>query len=166
MTTFEDFFAKKKIDILLLRSEELALYEEFRLHYAQMGEKSFDHTKKFWFNKLRKKYLLIEPEVEKSAPTVIAKADAPAPVLESVTKKPTGFKPRFRNASMNPTDVPQEEINSKENSLTQKEKETPETEAITESQPNKPAGFKPRFKAGVTKPATPEPAQKPDAPTE
>lgn len=52
--TFEEFFHKKKIDLLALKQAEPALFEEFKNHYEQMGEKSFDHTKKYWFNKLRR----------------------------------------------------------------------------------------------------------------
>lgn len=58
--TFEEFFRKKKIDLHTLRQEQEDLYEEFRIHYAVMGEKSFDHTKKYWFNKLRRLYPLRE----------------------------------------------------------------------------------------------------------
>jgi hypothetical protein len=56
--TFEEFFAKKKIDLEALHKEQPDLFNEFRLHFAEMGEKSFDHSKKFWFNKLRREYLL------------------------------------------------------------------------------------------------------------
>lgn len=45
--TFEEFFQKKKIDIKALGAERPGLLEEFRTHFAQMGEKSFDHTKKY-----------------------------------------------------------------------------------------------------------------------
>lgn len=56
--TFEEFFLKKKIDLVELKKNESKLYEKFYSHYEQMGPKSFDHTKKFWFNKLRRKYPL------------------------------------------------------------------------------------------------------------
>ena len=71
--TFEEFFLKKKIDREALKLADPALHEEFRTHYAEMGSKSFDHTKKFLFNKLRHLYPLKEiaktenPNTEKSA---------------------------------------------------------------------------------------------------
>jgi hypothetical protein len=66
--TFEEFFIKKKIDLDALHKAEPALYEEFKLHYAEMGPKSFDHTKKYWFNNLRKLYhLKEEPKTEAPA---------------------------------------------------------------------------------------------------
>lgn len=60
--TFEEFFTKKKIDLKALKAADEPLFEEFRAHYSAMGEKSFDHSKKFWFNKLRKSYHLAEEE--------------------------------------------------------------------------------------------------------
>ena len=58
MLTFEEFFQKKKIDLTQLRNAEPGLFVEFSKHYPLMGEKSFDHTKKYWFNKLRRTYPL------------------------------------------------------------------------------------------------------------
>lgn len=59
--TFEEFFQKKKIDLVALGTERPALLDEFRKHFEAMGEKSFDHTKKYWFNKLRRAYPLDSP---------------------------------------------------------------------------------------------------------
>ncbi|HEY9560211.1 MAG TPA: hypothetical protein VIR29_05420 [Anseongella sp.] len=56
--TFEEFFQKKKIDLTTLGAERPALLDEFKKHFEAMGEKSFDHTKKYWFNKLRRAYPL------------------------------------------------------------------------------------------------------------
>ncbi len=56
--TFEEFFLKKKVDMEVLKLSNPDLYEEFRTHYAEMGGKSFDHSKKFLFNKLRHLYPL------------------------------------------------------------------------------------------------------------
>ena len=56
--TFEEFFKKKRIDLPALEKAEPALLSEFKTHFEQMGEKSFDHTKKYWFNKLRLTYHL------------------------------------------------------------------------------------------------------------
>jgi hypothetical protein len=61
--TFEEFFKKKRIDLAALQSGEPGLFSEFRKHFEQMGEKSFDHTKKYWFNKLRLQYHLA-PELK------------------------------------------------------------------------------------------------------
>ncbi len=43
--TFEDFFNKKRIDLVALKAAEPGLFAEFEKHFTQMGEKSFDHTK-------------------------------------------------------------------------------------------------------------------------
>ena len=58
--TFEEFFIKKKIDLVQLKSAEPGLFSEFKSHFELMGEKSFDQVKKFWFNKLRRSYHLKE----------------------------------------------------------------------------------------------------------
>lgn len=52
--TFEEFLIKKKIDPVQLKNTEQALFSEFSSNFNEMGEKSFDHSKKFWFNKLRR----------------------------------------------------------------------------------------------------------------
>ncbi|SMO59614.1 hypothetical protein SAMN06265350_104132 [Solitalea koreensis] len=56
--TFEEFFAKKKINLQALKKVQPELFDEFKTHFELMGEKSFDHSKKFWFNKLRREFLL------------------------------------------------------------------------------------------------------------
>ena len=53
--TFEDFLRRKK-STWRLEQGEPALFSEFKTHFEQMGEKSFDHTKKYWFNKLRLRF--------------------------------------------------------------------------------------------------------------
>ncbi|WP_313672666.1 hypothetical protein, partial [Sphingobacterium multivorum] len=95
--TFEEFFIKKKIDLKALKAADEPLFEEFKAHYSAMGEKSFDHSKKFWFNKLRKSFHLAEEE------TVIAKPvekqvtpDTASETSRIPTAKPAGFKPRFK----------------------------------------------------------------------
>jgi hypothetical protein len=60
---FEEFFKKKKIDLAALQQSDQSLFFEFKLHFEQMGEKSFDHVKKYWFNKLRHQYHLA-PEIK------------------------------------------------------------------------------------------------------
>jgi hypothetical protein len=158
--TFEEFFTKKKIDLAMLQRAKPDLYEEFRQHYAQMGEKSFDHTKKYWFNRLRKDYLLEgeatipagipAPKPMASSAATTAK-DPAAPVAEAAkptglsSMSPSGFKPRFKAAAA---------------------KSTPDSETPAEaaSPPAKPVGFKPRFKAGVTTPEKAQPTSPPDEP--
>ncbi|PRD48929.1 hypothetical protein [Sphingobacterium haloxyli] len=145
--TFEDFFAKKKIDLSQLRGDNGPLYEEFRQHYAQMGEKSFDHTKKFWFNKLRKQYALTE-EVETAvkdesvAVEILEELSPRSKEAETPSSKPAGFKPRFKAGATKAAEPEKP-----------KEEHKPET---SETPTSKPAGFKPRFKAGATKAAEPE----------
>src|SRR5690606_31656368 len=136
MATFEEFFAKKKIDLQALRNAKPELYTEFHRHYHAMGEKSFDHTKKFWFNKLRKSYRLHEEE----APVQKIETAAPeqAVTTSSGTNKALGFKPKFRANVTKPIEP-------------EKSEPTADTNPTVTAQENKPAGFKPRFKAGVTK---------------
>lgn len=162
--TFEEFFIKKKIDLAQLQRAKPALYEEFRSHYEQMGEKSFDHTKKYWFNRLRKDYLLAEPAPVRTkadtppstkplasgalsapAPESTSTAAAPSTGLSSVS--PAGFKPRFKAGTTKPTP-----------SAEPTEDKPTGTKAPIDEAPQKataPTGFKPRFKPGTTKPAPP-----------
>lgn len=60
--TFEEFFAKKRIDLELLKRADAAVFASLVKEYAAMGEKSFDHTKKYLFNNWRKKFLLVKQE--------------------------------------------------------------------------------------------------------
>src|SRR6201995_2400096 len=101
--TFEEFFQKKKISLAALEQGEPYLFSEFKNHFVQMGEKSFDHTKKYWFNKLRLQYpLAVEEKTEKPkienqlaeqtiTESLIEEGVAPAPKL--------GFVPKFKAAS-------------------------------------------------------------------
>lgn len=107
--TFEEFFRKKKIDLDKLQKERPELFEEFRTHFHAMGEKSFDHTKKYWFNKLRKSYLLKDEPVKaqpvaagsqpgaasSSGNAATAKAAGDAPAGAGAPPR-LGFKPRFK----------------------------------------------------------------------
>lgn len=148
--TFEEFFTKKKIDLKALKAADEPLFEEFRAHYSAMGEKSFDHSKKFWFNKLRKSYHLAEEEtvvIKKPIQTdPVEKAPA---ATDATTAKPAGFKPRFKATT--PTTESAEQ------------KEEPTTEPSTAAA-NSTAGFKPRFKPGITK-NTATSAEETSAPT-
>lgn len=153
--TFEDFFRKKKIDLAALGKAEPALLAEFRIHFEQMGEKSFDHTKKYWFNKLRLIYHLA-PEVkeEKVAIENPLAEQTIADTLSETAAPPANvrFKPRFKaGMTSKPAETPAPEA--------EKPVETP---AATTPKP----GFTPRFKADVTKPAEPTPELKKEPKTE
>ncbi|MBK0381984.1 hypothetical protein I5M32_03350 [Pedobacter sp. SD-b] len=144
--TFEEFFIKKKIDLDALQTDNPKLFSEFETHYQLMGNKSFDHTKKYWFNNLRKDFPLSdekENELKESfKPKEIPKPDNTTKIAQEdneTTKKATGFKPRFKA----PTEKNTEEIPSSTGS---------ENELVS-SPSAKPAGFKPRFKAGAPKPS-------------
>ncbi|HEY9002247.1 MAG TPA: hypothetical protein VIM89_12900 [Mucilaginibacter sp.] len=161
--TFEEFFKKKKISLVALEQGEPGLFSEFKIHFEQMGEKSFDHTKKYWFNKLRLRFPAPpEPKVEK---IVIENTLAEQTVTETLTEKPAqpapkvGFTPRFKAGATKPAET------------TPASEPKPEVEKSEEAEkPAAPVGFKPRFKAGVTKPAEPventESTPEPEKPAE
>src|SRR5690606_22310377 len=151
--TFEEFFQKKKIDLKALASERPALFEEFKAHYKAIGEKSFDHTKKYWYNKLRRSYPLpIQKtpvtETHKSTAAAVAKPARTRSETAPVASKPTGFKPRFKAGKTVAKPQPAEEA--------EEEAATANPAAATKPV-SRPTGFKPRFKAGST------PSQKKDA---
>jgi len=134
--TFEEFFRKKRIDLAALEKAEPALFSEFNIHYQQMGEKSFDHTKKYWFNNLRRKFLL--PAEIKTEKPRIENPLAEQTVTDSLTEAPAaplpklGFVPKFKAANM------------PKPSNADEKKESPETSQQDESAAAKPA-YKPRF---------------------
>jgi hypothetical protein len=139
--TFQEFFLKKKIDLEALQTDKPDLFSEFQAHYSLMGSKSFDHTKKYWFNNLRHSFPLSEDKEnelkERFKPSEVLKSKS---TIESIaTPKETtpviGFKPRFKAPEI---------TNTEEN------KDILPTE-ISPSTTPKSAGFKPRFKAGATK---------------
>ncbi len=159
--TFEEFFKKKKINLILLQSAEPALFAEFEKHYELMGEKSFDHTKKYWFNKLRRLYPL-PPEVKavkiqqenQVAEQTITESLAEEPVIVPAQPRPA-FKPRFKA----PAPPPSTEIIEQTQSNSAAPVDKHPTEVVTDlpapgnnDTAPKPA-FKPRFKPGITKPA-------------
>src|SRR6201986_2145646 len=97
--TFEEFFKRKKIDLLALEKAEHDLFSEFKSHYESMGEKSFDHTKKYWFNKLRLRFPSpVDVKVEKEIiENRLAEQTITESLVESSTPPPNiGFKPQFR----------------------------------------------------------------------
>src|ERR1700744_393003 len=105
--TFEEFFSKKKINLAVLQTAEPGLFAEFKTHYEQMGEKSFDHTKKYWFNKIRRQYNL-PPEI-KTEKLKIENQLAEQTVTESLEEITSsapklGFTPKFRAAAPKPVE--------------------------------------------------------------
>jgi hypothetical protein len=138
--TFEEFFKKKKIDLTLLQNSEPALFAEFKDHFVQMGEKSFDHTKKYWFNQIRRKYPA-PPEV-KVEKLHLENQIAEQTIIESLTDPlapiaTVGFKPRFKAGVLN---KPIEEEPQPDKVSSTKKEDKP-----SDSTP--PTGFRPRFKA-------------------
>ena len=155
--TFDEFFVKKKIDLSALGKAEPALLSEFKAHFEQMGEKSFDHTKKYWFNKLRLQYHLApEPKAERVIiENPLAEQTITATLAETTSPPPNvGFKPRFKPGMTKPAEPAGEAAASAP--VAEPEKPAENKEATT---PAPSLGFKPKFKAGVTKPA--EAAQEP-----
>jgi hypothetical protein len=145
--TFEEFFKKKRIDLAALEQGEAGLFSDFKTNYEQVGEKSFDHTKKYWFNKLRRQFpLAIEVKTEKAH---IANQLAEQTVTESLSETTIetpppklGFVPKFKAANM-----PKQVVNTDE-----KTEETSNTPAAENTPPEKPAesaevkpAYKPRF---------------------
>jgi len=132
--TFEEFFKKKRIDLVALQAGDPALFSEFETHYQQMGEKSFDHTKKYWFNKVRRQYQLA-PE-EKTEKPKIENQLAEQTVTESLIEEGApaapapklGFVPKFKAANM-----------------AKPAEEAPKTEEPAAPAPK--LGFVPKFKA-------------------
>ncbi|WP_293946647.1 MULTISPECIES: hypothetical protein [unclassified Sphingobacterium] len=148
--TFEEFFTKKKIDLKALKAADEPLFEEFKAHYSAMGEKSFDHSKKFWFNKLRKSFHLTAEEVVVVKKPIQTDPVETAPAATDATAtKPAGFKPRFKAPA--PSEPSNQKVEPKTEPSTTPSEAT--DSAVTETP--KPAGFKPRFKPGVTKSAEP-----------
>lgn len=139
MITFEEFFKKKKIDLSQLRVAEPVLFAEFEQHYNQMGEKSFDHTKKYWFNPLRRKYHTIdEPKVEK---VKMENKLAEQTITESIAEL---TEPNLPKLNITETDVAP--------ALIEGTPTTPQTRIDPEDTKDIPApklGFKPKFKTSA-----------------
>jgi len=151
--TFEEFLIKKKIDPVQLKNTEQALFSEFSSHFNEMGEKSFDHSKKFWFNKLRRANpLKEEPKPESiTIASPINKTELPENTSQSkeaqikkeevggeITNTKPAFKPRFKANIITP---PLEQLIEQTPSIPAESAET-----AIESEIPKPA-YKPRFKA-------------------
>jgi hypothetical protein len=141
MLTFDEFFKKKRIDLLALEQGEPALFSEFKTHFGQMGEKSFDHTKKYWFNKVRRQFPLA-PEIKAEKATIenqLAEQTITESLIQTVAPTPSkvGFTPRFKAGSIPKATTPEEK----------KEEQVP---AESAAPPTLKVGFKPRFKAANT----------------
>lgn len=154
---FEEFFGKKRIDLVALQKAEPGLFTEFKEHYALMGEKSFDHTKKYWFNKLRLQFpLAVEPKAEKvKIDNPLAEQTITESLIEQTAPSPKlGFTPKFRAA------VPPKPVDE------DKPAETKPAEQPAAA-PAPGLGFTPKFKAASPlKPAVEkaEPAKVEDKP--
>ncbi|MDB4921156.1 hypothetical protein [Mucilaginibacter sp.] len=141
--TFDEFFKKKRVDLVALEKAEPALFSEFKTHYEQMGEKSFDHTKKYWFNKTRRQFPLA-PEVKTEKPHItnpLAEQTITESLTESVPAPPSpkiGFTPKFRA-----TTTPKPAAEDKKEELPASDEPAPQP---AENATAKPAGFVPRFK--------------------
>lgn len=146
--TFEEFFKKKKIDLAALESADPTLFSQFRSHFEHMGEKSFDHTKKYWFNKLRRQYPLpVEIKTEKvHIENPLAEQTITESLLEEGLKaaapKP-GFTPKLRAAAGHPKSA-EEKVGPTGDNATPEE-----TERLSAANLPKPGGFTPRFKAAA-----------------
>jgi hypothetical protein len=156
MLSFTEFFTKKKIDLKALQIGRPDLYQEFDRDYALMGEKSFDHSKKFWFNRLRKDYLLQEIEISESKKTdsqadVTKKEatvvhDSASTDKQETPVKVKGFTPRFKASGL-PKKA--EETKEQEDKATASQPESTSDAQAEKAEPaTKPKGFTPRFKAG------------------
>jgi hypothetical protein len=153
--TFEEFFKKKRIDLAALETGEPALFSEFKAHYEQMGEKSFDHTKKYWFNKTRRQFPLA-PEVKTEKPH-ISNQVAEQTITESLSETvipsappKMGFVPKFRPGNMpKPATVPDDKKAESVNQQPNEQSETP---------PQPKLGFVPKFRAG-NMPKSPTPVE-------
>lgn len=173
--TFEEFLIKKKINPVQLKDTEQAFFDEFKSHFDQMGEISFDHSKKFWFNKLRRAYPLAEevkiPVVgvkpvaealeapsnthEKQTDALVKQInalEAPVADVREAKAKPT-FKPRFKaNIATSTTEVNQESQDSSTKSAGNKSNtnttssQTVAIEPSTKDLETKTTDAKPTFK--------------------
>jgi hypothetical protein len=107
--TFEEFLIKKKIDPVQLQSKDQTFFSEFESHFLQMGEKSFDHSKKFWFNKLRRTYHLKEEIKIVETPIIVQEKLSAEP---SNQEKPK-YQSRFNAAKIQHSDLITQETEAK-----------------------------------------------------
>ena len=96
---FEEFFKRKRIDLDALQKVEPALFSEFKTHFGLMGEKSFDHTKKYWFNKLRLQFPApaeVKTEKVKIDNPLAEQTITESLIEETATPPKLGFVPKFK----------------------------------------------------------------------
>ncbi len=156
--TFEEFFKKKRIDLVALEQGESGLFSEFKINYEQVGEKSFDHTKKYWFNKLRRQFpLAIEVKTEKAhIANPLAEQTVTESLSETTTESPPpklGFVPKFKAGNMPKPAV----------KIDEKTEEVSSPPALESAPPEKPIegaevkpAYKPRFNMKNIPPKPPE----------
>ncbi|TAE51047.1 MAG: hypothetical protein EAZ89_10835 [Bacteroidetes bacterium] len=65
--TFEDFLKSKRIDSAAFRAARPEEWESWRQLFEAMGPVSFDYQKKYFFNPVRRSFLLSVTEPEKPA---------------------------------------------------------------------------------------------------
>ncbi len=63
--TFTEFLTQKRINSPAFQAAKPAMWAHFAELFAQMGEKSFDAQKKFYFNPLRADFPFSAAEIEK-----------------------------------------------------------------------------------------------------
>lgn len=113
--TFIEFLLQKRINSATFQAEKPEMWQHFAQLFDQMGEKSFDGQKKFYFNPLRADFPLFlgeieQIEAEKKAAT-IAKKIPTKPVIpvkaieettleEPVKKMPPKMKPIIKKEAV------------------------------------------------------------------
>ena len=145
---FEEFFKKKRIDLDALQKVEPALFSEFKNHFGLMGEKSFDHTKKYWFNKLRLQFPApaeVKTEKVKIDNPLAEQTITESLIEETVTPPKLGFVPKFKAANIPKPPTTDTTVDAK-----------PEEQPAATPAPK--LGFTPKFKAATPPKPAAEPA--------
>jgi len=159
--TFEELLIKKKIDAFQLKAKESAFFSEFESHFLQMGEKSFDYSKKFWFNKLRRAYPLKEepkPVKEEVGTSAIVQEKS---TTQDINQEKPAYAPRFKAVIPQKEDLLVQKTESNPSAAnvprfkaTIKVQEKAEDTGLNkepESEVKSKPVYKPRFKPGITK---------------
>jgi hypothetical protein len=177
--TFEEFLIKKKIDPVLLKTAEQLLFFEFENHFIQMGEKSFDHSKKFWFNKLRRTYHLkeeakparVEADTSKLPPSATKEQETNSSLTEPAKQEKSAYIPRFKAGPIQKEELPAEtdtppayKPRFKTAIKIQEQAEDTNLNKEPESGEKVKPVYKPRFKAQIAAPEAPLPENKEESP--
>jgi len=169
--TFEEFLIRKKIDAIQLKAKEPTFFSEFESHFQQMGEKSFDHSKKFLFNKLRRAYHLKEepkPVKEEAKIDEIPAIAKEKSGIEPINQEKPAYVPRFKAVVKIPEEIEEtSQIKKVESEEIAKpvykprfraqtpapEEKQPEVaaESIPKSEETAKPAYRPRFNPGLTK---------------